>query len=120
MTAMERAQGERSLSELVAAMTEEVSTLMRKELELAKEEMRIEVRKAGAAGKGFAAAGVSGLYAGIALVMAIGFGLDEFLPTWVAFLLIAVVLGIAAAVCVKKGQQELQELNPAPRRRSKQ
>ncbi|WP_426574579.1 phage holin family protein [Aquihabitans sp. McL0605] len=111
---MQPSQGERSLSELVATMTEDVSTLMRKEVELAKEELRVEARRAGKAGAGFAGAGVSGLYAGIALVMAIGFALDELLPTWLGFLLIALVLGAVAAVFAQRGQRELQELNPAP------
>lgn len=111
---MEPAQGERSLSELVSVMTEDVSTLMRKEVELAKEELRIEARKAGKAGAGFAGAGASGLYAGVALVMAIGFGLDQLMPLWLGFLILAVILGVVAALLAKKGQQELQELNPAP------
>ena len=114
MTPLEPVQGERSLSELVTAMTEDVSTLMRKEVELAKEEIRIEARKAGKAGAGFAGAGISGLYAGIALVMALGFGLDQLMPSWLGFLLIAIVLAAVAAVLVKKGQAELEQLNPAP------
>jgi F0F1-type ATP synthase assembly protein I len=114
MSELPAAQGERSLSELVSAMTEDVSTLLRKEVELAKEEMRVEAAKARKAGIGFGGAAASGLYAGVALVLALGFGLDELLPQWLAFLLVAVVLGIVAAVLAKKGQRELQQLHPAP------
>jgi F0F1-type ATP synthase assembly protein I len=114
MTAVEPKQADRSLGELVASMSQDLSTLMRKEVELAKEEIRVEVRKAGKAGTGFAGAAASGLYAGFALVLAIGFLLDHVLPTWAAFLIVAVVLGGAAAVMAKKGQQEMQQVNPTP------
>ncbi|MCU1371662.1 MAG: hypothetical protein JWO77_2856 [Ilumatobacteraceae bacterium] len=107
-------QGERTLAELVGTMTEDVSTLMRKEVELAKEELRVEATKAKKAGVGFGGAAASGLYAGVALVMALGFLLDEIMPLWLAFLIVAVVLGVVAAVLAKKGQQELKQLNPAP------
>lgn len=114
MSATSPPEGDRSLAELVSAMAEDVSTLMRQEVELAKEELRVEARKAGRAGVGFAGAGASGLYAGIALVMAIGFALGEIMPLWVGFLILAAVLGFVATVLAKKGREELQDLNPAP------
>lgn len=114
MSATPPAESDRSLAELVSTMAEDISTLMRKEVELAKEELRVEARKAGKAGAGFAGAGASGLYAGIALVMAIGFALDEVMPLWVGFLILAAVLGFVATALAKKGREELQDLNPAP------
>jgi F0F1-type ATP synthase assembly protein I len=114
VTSMPSADGQRSLSELASVMTEDLSTLMRKEVELAKEELRVEARKAGRAGAGFAGAGISGLYAGIALVLALGYGLDQLMPLWLGFLIIGLILGAVAAALAKKGQQELQDVNPAP------
>ena len=111
---MPSADGQRSLSELASVMTEDLSTLMRKEVELAKEELRVEARKAGRAGAGFASAGIGGLYAGMALVLALGYGLDQLMPLWLGFLIIGLILGAVAAVLAKKGQQELKDVNPAP------
>ncbi len=45
--------GQRSLPELVGDMTQDLSTLLRKEVELAREEIKVEVRKAARAGGGF-------------------------------------------------------------------
>ncbi|MGI8710785.1 MAG: phage holin family protein [Acidimicrobiales bacterium] len=114
MSTVEPKQPERSLSELVAAMGQDLSTLMRKEVELAKEEMRVEVQKASKAAQGFGGAAGAGLYAGFALVLTLGFVLDVFLFQWLAFLIVTIVLGVLAAVFAKKGQTELKKLNPKP------
>lgn len=111
---VEPKQADRSLSELVSDMGQDLSTLMRKEMELAKEEMRGEAKKASKAGQGFAGAAAGGLYAGFALVLTLGFLLDEFLPTWVGFLIVTLVLGALAAFFAKKGQAEMKKLNPKP------
>jgi F0F1-type ATP synthase assembly protein I len=105
---------ERSLSELVSSMSQDLSTLVRKELELAKEETRAEIAKVTRAGSSVGGAAAAGLYAGVALVMALGYLLDLLLPTGMAFLLVAVVLGAAAAVLAKKAQREIQDIDPAP------
>ena len=114
MTAVEPKQADRSLSELLSSMTTDLSTLMRKEVELAKEELKGEVRQAGKAGAGFGGAAASGLYAGFALVLAFGFLLDHVVPTWAAFLIVAMALGLVAFALAKKGQRELQTLDPKP------
>lgn len=114
MDAVEPKQPERTLSELIGAMTQDVSTLMRQEVELAKEEVKVEVKQAGRAAAGFGAAAASGLYAGFALVLTLGFLLDEWLPTWVGFLIVTVVLGAIAAVTGKRGQAEMKKVDPVP------
>jgi len=107
-------QADRSLGELLSAMTQDLSTLMRQEVELAREELKEEGRKAGKAGGAFAGAAVVGLLAGVALVMTLGFALDSFLPTWLAFLIVTVLLGAVAAVLAQRGRTEVKQLNPAP------
>lgn len=114
MTDLQPKQPDRSLSELVGTMTEDVSTLLRKEMELAKEEMKVEAKKAQKVAIGFGGAAGTGLYAGFALVLTLGFALDAFLWQWLAFLIVTVVLGAIAAVLAQKGKKELDELNPKP------
>lgn len=114
MTDLQPKQPDRSLSELIGTMTEDVSTLLRKEMELAKEEMKVEAKKAQKVAIGFGGAAGTGLYAGFALVLTLGFALDAFLWQWLAFLIVTVVLGAIAAVLAQKGKKELDELNPKP------
>jgi F0F1-type ATP synthase assembly protein I len=114
MSAPTSSQDERSLSELVASMSQDLSTLVRKEIELAKEETRQELRKAGRAGVSAASAAGLALYAGTALLMALGFLLGRVMPTGLAFLLVAIVLGAVAAVLAKKAQRDAADINPAP------
>ena len=106
--------GQRSLAELVGDMTQDVSTLLRKEVELAREEIKVEVRKAARAGGGFGAAAYAGVLAGVGLVMTLGFLLDEVLPTWVAFLIVTLLLAAGAAVAFLAGKKQLQTIEPVP------
>ncbi|MGH9270883.1 MAG: phage holin family protein [Ilumatobacteraceae bacterium] len=103
-----------SLSELISELTGDMATLFRTEVELAKEELKEEGRKAGRAGAAFGGAAVVALLAGFALVLTMGFGLDSFMPTWVAFLIVTIVLGAVAAVLGMRGKTEAQAIEPAP------
>jgi len=105
---------DRSLGDLFSSMSQDLSALMRAELELAKEEMRVEVKKASKAGIGFGGAAGAGLYAGFALVITLGLILDVFVWAWLAFLIVTLVLGAIAAVLAMKGKKELDAINPKP------
>jgi F0F1-type ATP synthase assembly protein I len=105
---------ERSLGELLGELSSDLSLLFRQEVALAKEEVKAEGQKAQRAGIAFGAAAVVGLLAGVALVMTLGFALDSFLPSWLGFLIVTVVLGIVTAVLVKRGQAVVKEIEPVP------
>ncbi len=114
MSAVDPKQPDRSLSELIGDMTQDVSTLMHKELELAKEELRVEAGKASKAGQAFGVAAGAGVYAGFALVITLGLLLDLVVPTWAAFLIVTVVLGAVAAIFAQRGKVQLKEVEPKP------
>ena len=114
MTAVEPKPADRSLSQLVSSMTDDVTTLLRKEVELAKEELRAEGQKATKVAAGFGAAAGVGHYAGFALVITLGLLLDLLLPMWAAFLIVTVVLGAVAAALAQRARSQLPSLNPAP------
>jgi MFS family permease len=114
VTAVQPKQADRSLGELVGDMTSDLSRLMHDEVELAKEEIRIEADKAKSAVGAFGGAAGAGIYAGIALVIALGFALDTFLWRWLAFLVVALVLGAVAAVLATRGKKQLATVNPTP------
>jgi len=111
---MSEMKNDQSLGELFSRMTNDVSTLLRKEVELAKVETKEEISKTAKASQKLGGAAVAGYFAAIMLSFAIAFGLDSFLPTWLAFLIVAVAYGIAAAVLGQKGKEEIKTVNLTP------
>lgn len=95
----------RSAGQLMKEVTEDLSTLIRKEIELAKQEIGESVSAKVKGAAIIAIAGVLGFFALIFLLLAIRDGFDTFLWTWVADIATAVVLlaiGAAAALAAKK------------------
>lgn len=111
---VEPAQPDKSIGQLVSEMTTDLSTLMRQEVELAREELKVEVNKAGKAGKGLGAAAVVGLLTGMSLVLTLGFALDTFLWRWLAFLIVTAVLGAIAAALAMAGKKQIDDMNLTP------
>lgn len=105
---------EKSLGELVGEMTEHLSAIFRKEVELAKVELKEEAGRAGKGAGMLGGAAVAGWFALLFLSFALGWLLDEVMHTALAFLLIAVLYGIGAAVLGMKGREKLGEVEPLP------
>jgi uncharacterized membrane protein YqjE len=111
---VEPLQPDKSLSELFSTMTSDLSTLMRKEVELAKVETREEVSRASKAG-GMLGAGAVAAY--VALVFgsfALAWLLDQWMPRALAFVLVAVLYAVVAAVLISGGRKRLREVKPVP------
>jgi uncharacterized membrane protein YqjE len=108
-------EADKSLGQLVADMTGEMSTLMRKEMELAKVELKDEVRKAGKAGGMLGAGALTGYLTILFASFALAWLLDEVMHVALAFFLVAVLYGIAAAVLLTRGKAEMQQVDPVPR-----
>ena len=93
-------------------VAEHASTLARLELELATLEMR---RKAGALGAGVGlliGAALVALY-GVGFLLAAGAaGLATFLPTWLAILIVSLLLIAVAGVLVAIGRSQLRQATP--------
>lgn len=107
-------QSDRSLGELMGEMTAEFSLLVRKELELARAEIREEIGKAGKAGGMFGGGAVAGYMALVLLSFAAAWGLAAAMPRGVAFLLVGLVYAAAAAVLYMQGRKKLAEVNAVP------
>ncbi|WP_347405363.1 YihY/virulence factor BrkB family protein [Micromonospora sp. WMMD980] len=101
-----------STSELVTRAAEQVSTLMRDELALAKAEMVAKGRRAGAGGGLFGGAAVLSLY-GLGLLLALAVVvLDLVWPLWLAVLVVLVVVLAVAAVMALLGRRRLRAATP--------
>lgn len=96
---------EKSAGQLMKEVTEDLSTLIRKEVELAKQELGSQVAEKVKGGVVLAIVGTLAFFALIFLLLAIRDGFDTFLWTWVADIVTAVVLlaiGAGAATYAKK------------------
>jgi hypothetical protein len=104
------------LGELFSELSQEASTLIRQEVQLAKAEVTRTATKAGKE-VAFMAAGGFIAYAGfLALIAAAILGVAEFLPLWLSALLIGVIVAGVGYLLLQKGMNGLKEINPAPRR----
>jgi uncharacterized membrane protein YqjE len=103
---------EHSVGELLKQLSQETTTLVRQELDLAKAEMT-EKAKEGGKGAGFlGGAGVAGLMLLIALTLTLIGLLDTFMKYWIAALIVTVLWGAVAAVLALTGKNKLQEAGP--------
>jgi uncharacterized membrane protein YqjE len=113
-SATEPKMADASLGELFGRMTTDLSTLVRKEMELARVEMKEEVTRAGKAGGTLGAAAVAGLMALILLSFALAWGLAEIMPEGFAFLIVGALYAIGAFVLFSTGRKKMQQVNPVP------
>jgi hypothetical protein len=112
---MQRQTGtERSLGELLSAMTSDVSLLVRKELELAKAETKDELRTAGGAAGAMGAAAFVGYLAVLMLSFAAAWGLSEVMAAGWAFLIVGVVYAVIGAVLFVQARARAREISPVP------
>ena len=103
----------RSVGELLGDVTNDLSTLLRQEVELAKAELKETSVHAKAAGGMFAGAGVAGHLALIFLSLALWWALGDLLDSlgWSA-LIVGVLWAIVAAVLAMQGKKRLQRATP--------
>ena len=105
---------DRSLGELFSEMTSDVSTLMRKEIELAKLEAREEAKKLGRGVGEFAGAGLAGWFTLLFLSFALAWLLDQAMNTALAFAIVGVIWGVAALILAMKGKKDIKSAEGLP------
>jgi uncharacterized membrane protein YqjE len=103
---------DRPTSELLKQLSDQTTSLVRQEIELAKLEFREKGKKAGVGAGMFGGAGLFGLYAVGALTATIILALATFLPGWVAALIVTVVYGAIAGVLALRGKSQVKEATP--------
>lgn len=107
---------EPSLGELVGQASKEISTLVRKEIELAKAEISVEVGKAGKGAGMLGGAGVTALYGLTFASLAAMFGLAALMPIGWAALIVAAVWFAAAGILAMVGKKAFKDFSPKPER----
>lgn len=107
---------DRSIGELIADATEDLSTLVRGEIELAKLELKQTAVNAAAGSVMFLVAGTFAFLALIMLLISLAYGLVALgVWPWLAFLIVALLLVIVGGVLGYVGYLKVQKLGP-PRR----
>jgi len=86
------------LGDIVKSITGDVKLLVRDEVQLAKSELVPAAKNAGIGAGMLGAAGYFAISALFILYVAAAFGLDTVLPTWLAFLIVGVVLLLVAGL----------------------
>jgi uncharacterized membrane protein YqjE len=105
-----------SVGELVRRASENVSTLVRAEIELAKAELSSTVKRAGVGGGMLAAAGVILLFSVPFLFVVIAEVLVAIgLPRWLSYLIVWVLFLIIAAVLALLGRRQLKKMSKPER-----
>lgn len=102
----------RSLWELVGDIANDLTTLVKQEVELAKTEAKAEAAKAGKGVGLFGGAGIAGNLALLFLSLTLMFLLDEWMHAALAALIVTVLWLAAAGVMAMVGRKELKSMNP--------
>lgn len=106
------AQDERPVAELLRELSQQTSTLVHQELELAKLELAQKGKRAGIGAGMFGGASVVGLYAVGALTAAIVLLLATGMSGWLAALVVAAGYGLLAAGLALGGRSQVQKATP--------
>lgn len=104
-----------STGDLVKQLSEQTTTLVRKEIELARAELTEKGKVAGQGAGMFGGAAVVGLLALGTLTVLILALLDKAMELWLAALIVTLVYGAVAAVLAMSGRDRVKQgLPPAP------
>lgn len=115
-TAEPGAARDASLGELVGDIADDLSQLMRQELELAKAELKEEATKAGKGAAMYGGAGFAGYLTVVLLSFAAVFGIGAAIGLGWAALIIAAVWAVIGAVLYARARAQMREVDPTPRR----
>lgn len=108
---------DRPIAELVRQLSDQTTTLVRQEIELAKAEMTAKGKQVGMGAGAFGAAGLVGLYAVGAITACLILALSTVVAGWLAALVVGVLYAIVAGVLALVGKKKTQAgAPPVPER----
>jgi MFS family permease len=100
------------VGELFSKLSEQTSTLIRQEMELARAELTAKGKTAGIGAGMFGGAGALGFFAFAALTTCFILALAEAVDGWLAALIVAVVYAAIAGVLALVGKKKVKEVGP--------
>ena len=109
-------ENERTIGQLVADATHDISGIVRSEIALAKAEMSSGAKVMGKGAGLLAGAGVLAVFGLIYLFHTLARVIAIWLPVWAGYLIVTVVLFVVAAVLALLGKKSLTAAKPKPER----
>lgn len=106
--------GDVPVGQLMSKVAEDLSTLVRSELKLARVETKEELTKAGKAGGALGGAALAGWLTLVFASLALMFALGALMPLGWAALIVAALWGIVAAILFVTGRKRIRQVNPVP------
>lgn len=103
---------DQSLGELVQQLSNQTASLVRKEIRLAQLELQEKGKRAGLGAGMFGGSGLVALYGLGALIAAAILALATALTSWLAALIVAVVLFAVAGVLALTGKKQVEQATP--------
>jgi putative superfamily III holin-X len=103
---------DRSIGELFTKLSNETSTLIRQEMELARAELTEKGKEAGKGAGLFGGAGAVGLLGAGAITAGVILLLDLAIAAWLAAILVGLVYAAVAAVLALQGRDRIQRATP--------
>jgi uncharacterized membrane protein YqjE len=105
-----------SIGGLVRGILDDVRTLIREEIALARVELREQAGRAKAAAFSFGIAAAALAFGGIFLLIAIALGIAALFhwPAWTGFLIMAVLLTVTGLIALSSGRKQLTNVHPVP------
>ena len=107
---------ERTVGQLVADASHDISALVQSEIQLAKAEVTKGLTIGGKGVGMLVGAGLMGLFGLIYLLHAAARGIGVFLPVWAGYLIVAAVLFLVAGILALLGIKSLKKAKPVPER----
>ena len=107
--------GDRSLGELISEVPEDLSSLMRQELELAKAELQQSATRAGKGAGMLGGAAVAGYFVLLFLSVALWWAIGSATGLGWSAVIVAVIWGIIGAVLATAGRKSLRSVRGLPK-----
>ena len=109
------AAGMRSIPEILQDVLTNIQDIVRAEVRLAKAELGEELNRARSGGLLIGVGAVAAIFSTLFLLLACVYALGRVVPNWAAALIVAVAVGVAAAVTVGLGLKRLKTIQAAPK-----
>jgi uncharacterized membrane protein YqjE len=109
------AAGIRSIPEILQDVLTNIQDIVRAEVRLAKAELGEELNRARSGGLLIGVGAVAAIFSTLFLLLACVYALGRVVPNWAAALIVAVAVGVAAAVTVGLGWKRLKTIQAAPK-----
>ena len=105
-----------SMGSLIRGILNDLRTLIREEIALARVEIREQAGRAKAAALSFGIAAAALVFGGIFLLVALALGIANLLgwPAWTGFLLVALLLCVGGFVTLSSGRKQMAGVHAVP------